>query len=358
MICGSLDLRFGSYTYDSNGNTLTKTASGSTTNYTWDYENRLASVVLPGSGGTVTFKYDPLGRRIQKAFTQNSTTTTTNYVYDGSNSVADIDQNANVLARYAETQNVDEPIAESRSGTTTYYEADGLGSVTSLTNGAGGSAQTYTFDSFGTLTASSGSITNPFRNTGREFDSETGLYYFRARYYDPAIGRFASEDPIGFWGGIDFYAFVRNSSANYTDPTGTIIKICSRGGWQNIFPNGGFANHAYFLDPRNGRNCGRGNQSGKEDPSSPGTVCVDVPGSDGREDDVMSCCEKTRQNGAFFPGVNDCHTSLERCLKDTKLPLITAPGGRWGARCSGPECQPGPWLTPWQPWNHGFGPWL
>ncbi|MGC1911992.1 MAG: RHS repeat domain-containing protein, partial [Candidatus Acidiferrales bacterium] len=69
-----------SYGYDYNGNTTSKTVSGNTTSYAWDYENRLTSVTLPNSGGTVTFKYDPFGRRIQKAFTQGSTTTTTNYV--------------------------------------------------------------------------------------------------------------------------------------------------------------------------------------------------------------------------------------------------------------------------------------
>jgi YD repeat-containing protein len=135
-----------------------------------------------GTGGTIAFKYDPLGRRAQKAFTQNSTTTTTNYLYDGSNAIADIDQNGSVLARYAETQNIDELLAELRSGTTSYCEADGLGSVTSLTSGAGAIANTYTYDSFGNLTTSTGSIVNRFRYTAREFDSESGLYYYRARY--------------------------------------------------------------------------------------------------------------------------------------------------------------------------------
>ena len=72
-----------------------------------------------------------------------------------------------------------------RSSTTSYYQADALGSITSLSNGAGALAQTYTFDSFGNQTASSGSVTNPFQYTGREFDTETSLYYYRARYYDP-----------------------------------------------------------------------------------------------------------------------------------------------------------------------------
>ncbi len=72
------------YTYDNNGNTLTKVDANGTTTYTWDYENRLKQVTLPGTGGTVTFKYDPFGRRIQKS----SPLGTTNYLYDGMNLLA------------------------------------------------------------------------------------------------------------------------------------------------------------------------------------------------------------------------------------------------------------------------------
>jgi hypothetical protein len=86
-----------------------------------------------------------------------------------------------VVARYAQTQNVDEPLAMLRSGATSYYHADGLGSVTSLSNSAGALAQTYAYDSFGKQTSSSGSLTNPFQYTARESDTETGLYYYRAR---------------------------------------------------------------------------------------------------------------------------------------------------------------------------------
>jgi YD repeat-containing protein len=156
------------YTYDNNGNTLTKVTSSGTTTYGWDFENRLTSVTLPATGGTLAFKYDGLGRRVQKAFTQGSTTTTTNYLYDVSNAVADVDQSGNVLARYAATQNIDEPMAELRSTTTSYYSQDGLDSVTSLTTSAGALGNTYTYDSFGKLTSSNGSIGNRFQYTARE----------------------------------------------------------------------------------------------------------------------------------------------------------------------------------------------
>jgi RHS repeat-associated protein len=149
--------------------------------------------VVPGTnGGTTTFKYDPLGRRIQKSGPLG----TTNYLYDGDKLLEGVDNAGNVLARYTVTRSPDEQLSELRSGTTSYYEADGVDSVTSLSNATGALANTYTYDSFGKLTASTGSITNPFQFTGREFDQETGSYYYRARYFDQNSGRFISEDPI------------------------------------------------------------------------------------------------------------------------------------------------------------------
>lgn len=128
-----------------------------------------------------------------------------------------------VVARYVQGFNIDEPLAMLRTSATSYYEADGLGSITSLSNSSGSVVQTYDYygvTSFGTH-SSSGSITNPFRFTGREYD-ETGLYFYRARYYDPSTGRFLSEDPIGFNAGINFYRYVSNNPVNLIDPTGLI----------------------------------------------------------------------------------------------------------------------------------------
>ena len=78
------------------------------------------------------------------------------------------------------------------------------------------------YESFGNLTFSEGTPadSNSFRYTGREFDEETGLYYYRARYYDPEVGRFMNEDPIGFSGGINFYSYVGNNPINFIDPLG------------------------------------------------------------------------------------------------------------------------------------------
>jgi RHS repeat-associated protein len=204
------------YTYDYNGNVLTNTSGSNTTSYSWDFENRLTSVTLPGSGGTVSFKYDPFGRRIYKS----SSSGTSVYAYDIDNLIEETNAAGTVVARYAENFNIDEPLAMVRSSATSYYHADGLGSVTSLSNAAGAVAQTYTYDSYGKQTASSGSLTNAFQFASREFDSETGLYFMRARYYDPATGRFVSEDPSVFEGGMNFYPYVDNNPINWFDPYG------------------------------------------------------------------------------------------------------------------------------------------
>jgi RHS repeat-associated protein len=206
------------YSYDANGNTLSKTAAGNTTQYTWDYENRLTGVVLPGTGGTVTFKYDPFGRRIEKI----SPTTTTIFVYDADNLIETVNSSGGVVARYTQTARVDEPLAMQGGSTTSYYEADGNCSITSLSNTSGVLAQTYTYDSYGNQTASSGSLTNFFRYAGREFDTETSLYFNRARYVDPTTGRFLSEDPIRYAGGsVNFYPYAGNDPVDYIDAFGT-----------------------------------------------------------------------------------------------------------------------------------------
>jgi hypothetical protein len=93
----------------------------------------------------------------------------------------EIDASGNILSRYTTTRALDEKFAELRSSNS-YYEQDGVGSVTSLSSPARALANSYTFDSFGRLTASTGSFVNPFGFTGRDLDRETGLNYYRTRY--------------------------------------------------------------------------------------------------------------------------------------------------------------------------------
>ena len=203
-------------TYDANGNTLTKVVGSNTTSYSWDFENRLSRVTLPGSSGAVSFTCDPFGRRIKKV----TSSTTSIFAYDGDNLIEEANASGTAVARYSQGLNIDEPLAMLRSSATSFYNADGLGTITSLANAAGSLAQTYSFDSFGNQTGSSGSLTNPFQYTARESDPETGLYYYRARYYDSVSGRFISEDPIGFTGGFNFYRYARNNPVRRKDPSG------------------------------------------------------------------------------------------------------------------------------------------
>lgn len=175
----------------------------------------MLSTTLP-ERGRVSFKYDPLGRRIYKS----SSAGTSIFAYDGDNLIEETNSSGAVVARYAQTENIDEPLAMLRGGATSFYQTDGLGSISSLTNAAGTIAQTYTYDSFGKATASSGTLTNPFQFTAREFDTESGLYFLRNRYYDPQSGRFLNEDPLGFAGDTNFYAYVQNSPVDLVDPFG------------------------------------------------------------------------------------------------------------------------------------------
>lgn len=165
--------------YDANGNTL---SDPSGKQYSWDFENRMVSATLPSSG-TVTFKYDPWGRRIYKS----SPTWTGIFAYDGVSLIETINSSGSEAASYTQGPLIDEPLAELRGSTTDYYAADGLGSITSLTSSTGTLANTYTYDSFGNLANSTGTLRNPFQYAGREFDQETGIYYYRARYYDPRL---------------------------------------------------------------------------------------------------------------------------------------------------------------------------
>ncbi len=207
--------------------------SSGTTTYGWDFENRLTSVSLPGSGGTVSFKYDPFGRRIYKS----STSGTSVYAFDGDNLIEETNSAGGVVARYEQGLNIDEPLVMLRSATTSYYQADGLGSITSLTNTSGAAAETYSYDSFGNILATTGSLTNSFKYTGREFDTETSLYYYRARYYDQAIGRFINEDPLRFGGSQDFYAYVDNRPTISVVPLGLSTLVFDRGtGTLTLYP--------------------------------------------------------------------------------------------------------------------------
>ncbi|HEV2233469.1 MAG TPA: RHS repeat-associated core domain-containing protein [Terriglobia bacterium] len=202
------------FTYDANGNMTGKTAPNGTTTYAWDFENRLTSVTVP-KGTVLHYQYDPFGRRIFSDGTGRI------FVYDGDNVIENLDLTGKVVARYTQGLGIDEPLEVFGSGASSYYEADGLGSITSLTSASGAVANTYNYDSFGNQTASTGSVSNRFYFTARENVAKTGLLYYRARYYDPSVGRFLNEDPAELSGGdINVYRYVSDDPVDWIDPDG------------------------------------------------------------------------------------------------------------------------------------------
>ena len=206
-------------TFDANGN-LTNDA---TNTYTWDARNRLTAI----SGGvTASFSYDGLGRRKSKTIGG----TTTGFWYDGNDILAEL-SSGTPTATYVRGLSIDEPYI--RKGTSDeFYEADALGSSVALTNSAGASQTTYTYEPFGNTTQGGTSSSNAFQYTGRENDN-TGLYYYRARYYAPTSGRFVAEDPIGLKSGsVNFYNYVGANPLAYVDPLGLEKAVCKEIVWQ------------------------------------------------------------------------------------------------------------------------------
>lgn len=198
-----------SYTYDPNGS-LT---SDGTRTYEWDAANRLVRV-LEGPTELASFVYDGQGRRTQKI----AGGLTRTYVYDGED-ILEERLSTGPVYRYVHGPGIDQPLARVDGGAVAaYYLADHLGSIVQETDSAGVVSLTREYDPYGNLIQ--GSATGGYAYTGREWDPEINLYYYRARYYDPRVGRFISEDPEHFVDDTTLYAYVKNQPLKAKDPSG------------------------------------------------------------------------------------------------------------------------------------------
>ena len=203
-----------SLSYDLNGNL---TGDGTNT-YTWDARDHLTAI---SGGSTASFVYDAFGRRMSKTISG----TTTQYLYDRLNPVQELNSSDGVVANLLTGLSIDEYFTRTDSSGTSAFVADALGSTVGLVNSSGAIGTSYTYQPFGATTIAGSANGNSYQFTGRENDA-TGLYFYRARYYSPTYQRFVSQDPIGFAGGdANLYGYVFNGPTNFRDPFGFCVGI-------------------------------------------------------------------------------------------------------------------------------------
>jgi RHS repeat-associated protein len=203
-----------SLSYDLDGNI----SNDGTRAYTWDDLNQLKQVT---SGSTsVAYHYDSEGRRIEKIVGS----TATQWLYNGTDIYAQYGSGWTSPTALYTDGGTDLPLIRAAVsggtfGQATYYYQDGLGSVVGLSDNTDNMTQVQRFDAWGNLLSGTIPPSAQYGYTGREPD-ETGLIYYRARYYAPGIARFVSEDPLGLAARINLYAYTNNNPINANDPTG------------------------------------------------------------------------------------------------------------------------------------------
>ncbi|ERN39820.1 RHS repeat-associated core domain protein [Rubidibacter lacunae KORDI 51-2] len=220
------------YSYDDEGNLIEQVdkASGEVTTYTWDHRNRLTEVAVRNSNGDlirdVEYRYDVLDRRVAKVIDLDgdgpAAATSQYFVYDGEHIALVFDESGTLVQRYLHGPFIDQVLAEETADGVRWTLTDHLGSIAYILNENGEILNHLIYDSFGNVVhETDSSVDFRFGFTGRERDEETGLHYYRARYYDPRTGRFLSEDPLGFGAGdVNLYRYVGNSPLNAIDPYG------------------------------------------------------------------------------------------------------------------------------------------
>lgn len=180
------------YSYDGNGNQIGKDTATASTGFVYDARDKLASIEQTQAGVTTSlgqFRYDHQGLRIEKTTDSG----TVGYVYDDQSVLTQFDENGETLAKYDYGAEQLLSLAHRDQGRQ-FYLFDALGSVSNLTRSDGSIQARYQYDAWGKLRKQSGDSWNSFAFTGHERDKESGLYYFKARFYDPDTGRFLSQD--------------------------------------------------------------------------------------------------------------------------------------------------------------------
>jgi RHS repeat-associated protein len=208
-VSGAIDSAF---TYDNEGRMTTQTGTTSRS-YSWDAKGRLTSE------GTETYAYDPLNHRIRRT---GGTLGTLDYFLEGEH-LESVYKGNKIQEKYFRGLSIDELVAgfttQNNKLTPFFFQHDQVNSVVAVSKPNGGTQQRASYKAFGEDKAGTGTQVSRLKYTGRE-DDGSGLYQYRARYYDPRVGRFISEDPKKFEAGVNFYAYVDNNPINLNDPSG------------------------------------------------------------------------------------------------------------------------------------------
>ena len=214
------------YEYDNAGNLVRVVGTGKTALYKYDSENRLIKATVQQGNNVVveTYTYDYAGNRTSKTTTINNHVEKVYYLNDNSsltNVLVELNVDGEAKVYYTIGADL---VSQEINGKVYVYLYDGHGTVRALANENGKVTDTYTYDAFGNLISSTGSTANNYRYCGEQFDSTTGLYYLRARYMNPSVGRFISmdtyqgsnADPIS----LHKYLYANSNPVMYSDPSG------------------------------------------------------------------------------------------------------------------------------------------
>ena len=212
-----------SYTYDNAGNLIKKQSTAETTEYAYNLDGKLSSVKkIEGSIVTnESYSYNAFGTRIKKVTNGEEERYLVDEYTSYSRVLEEKNKNNNLTATYTYGHDL---ISQNRATSVSFYNRDGLGSTTSLTNASQTVTDTYSYDAFGNLINNTGTTKNNYLFAGEEKDNTTGYYYLRARYMDTTTGRFISMD--SYLGSVDDpvslhkYLYANANPVNYIDPSG------------------------------------------------------------------------------------------------------------------------------------------
>lgn len=216
--------------YDANGNLVARNpAQPDQRVYTFDFKDRLVGYTNAATGEFAAYRYDPFGRRIERSV---SGSPTIRYAYDAHNIIEETTADGTTLATYVYARGLDNRVSMRRGGQDYFYHVDDQQTVRKITDASGTVVERMDYSDYGLPTLRDGAgnliawstIGNPYGYTGREYDPETGFYYFRTRYLDPVAGRFVSRDQIGPWGDAEnlgnAYTYAGNNPWSRVDPMG------------------------------------------------------------------------------------------------------------------------------------------